>query len=101
MQITILTFGSRGDVEPFIALAKGLVRSGHGVRLAAPRVYADQVGTDDVEHILLPGDPDQLAADLVQRAGVSPLRLVFVLARHVFPLAHEIYNRAYQACQGA
>ena len=37
MRITILSLGSRGDVQPFIALAVGLQKTGrHTVRLAAP-----------------------------------------------------------------
>ena len=33
MRIVILAPGSRGDIEPYIALAKGLLRSGHTVRV--------------------------------------------------------------------
>jgi sterol 3beta-glucosyltransferase len=35
MRITIPTIGSRGDVQPYIALAQGLIRSGHRVTLAS------------------------------------------------------------------
>jgi len=35
MRITIPTIGSRGDVQPFIALAQGLIRSGHQVTLTS------------------------------------------------------------------
>jgi sterol 3beta-glucosyltransferase len=31
MRITMLTTGSRGDVQPYIALAAGLQRAGHQV----------------------------------------------------------------------
>lgn len=34
MHITCLTIGSRGDVQPYIALAKGLIADGHKVRIA-------------------------------------------------------------------
>jgi sterol 3beta-glucosyltransferase len=34
MHITCLTIGSRGDVQPYIALAKGLIADGHRVRIA-------------------------------------------------------------------
>lgn len=34
MHITILTIGSRGDVQPFIALGLGLKQAGHHVQLA-------------------------------------------------------------------
>lgn len=36
MQITITTAGTRGDVQPYIALGRGLQQAGHTVRLAAP-----------------------------------------------------------------
>lgn len=36
MTIALLTVGSRGDVQPFVALALGLQRAGHDVTLAAP-----------------------------------------------------------------
>ena len=35
MRITILAFGSRGDVQPYVALGLGLQRAGHKVRLVA------------------------------------------------------------------
>jgi UDP:flavonoid glycosyltransferase YjiC (YdhE family) len=35
MRITLIGFGSRGDVQPFVALAKGLQRAGHTVAVAA------------------------------------------------------------------
>lgn len=34
LRFTCLTIGSRGDVQPYIALAKGLMADGHHVRIA-------------------------------------------------------------------
>jgi UDP:flavonoid glycosyltransferase YjiC (YdhE family) len=34
MHITLLTYGSRGDVQPFLALALGLQKAGHTIWLA-------------------------------------------------------------------
>jgi len=39
MKITILTYGSRGDIQPFLALAVGLQKAGHQVKLAAPHRF--------------------------------------------------------------
>jgi UDP:flavonoid glycosyltransferase YjiC (YdhE family) len=39
VNITILTYGSRGDVQPFLALAVGLQKRGHQVKLAAPHRF--------------------------------------------------------------
>jgi len=40
MRIAIQAFGTRGDVQPYVALALGLMREGHSVQLAAPVQYA-------------------------------------------------------------
>ncbi|WP_375497207.1 glycosyltransferase [uncultured Nostoc sp.] len=37
LKITILTVGSRGDLQPYCALAIGLKRAGHEVTLALMR----------------------------------------------------------------
>src|SRR5437016_4592675 len=34
MRLTLLTIGSRGDVQPMVALGQGLRRAGHEVRIA-------------------------------------------------------------------
>src|SRR5690349_11504821 len=56
MKITILTFGSRGDVEPYLALAQGLQLSGHQVTIAAPAPYADWIRAHSVLAYPLPID---------------------------------------------
>lgn len=40
MQIAVLTIGSRGDIEPFVALAAALRDAGHDVRIGAPPNFA-------------------------------------------------------------
>lgn len=40
MKIVLVTIGSRGDVQPFIALARGLRRAGFEVTLGAPPDFA-------------------------------------------------------------
>lgn len=43
MTITCLTIGSRGDVQPYIALCKGLQAEGHKTRIATHGEYKDWV----------------------------------------------------------
>jgi UDP:flavonoid glycosyltransferase YjiC (YdhE family) len=49
MKVLILTLGTRGDVQPFIALARELQRRGHHAVLAAPERFADLAATYGVE----------------------------------------------------
>lgn len=43
MTIVCLTIGSRGDVQPYIALCKGLLAEGHTCRIATHAEYKDWV----------------------------------------------------------
>ncbi len=43
MKITVLTLGSRGDVQPYVSLGKALVKSGHHVTICTGKTYRDFV----------------------------------------------------------
>ncbi len=43
MKITICTFGTRGDIQPYLALAVGLQQAGHQVTLAAAQNFAEWI----------------------------------------------------------
>jgi sterol 3beta-glucosyltransferase len=101
MRILLMTYGTRGDVEPFIALAHGFVKAGHTARLAAPETFAPLARYTGIEYIPLPGDPGELAAAMVQQAGRNPLRMIGVLARFVFPLAADVYRRLGEIAPGS
>ncbi len=99
MQITILAHGSRGDVQPYVALGIGLQRAGHAVRLAAPQLFADFVSEHGLEFAPLAGDPPRLAQALADRAGWNPLRTGQVIAEYALPLARQLLVDVRTACQ--
>jgi len=101
MRIMLLTYGSRGDVEPFVALGKGLQGAGHRVRLAAPALFEGLASSHGIDYVPLPGDPDRLVQDLVQQAGTRPWRMVSVMSRYVLPLAEQVSGAVREACRGA
>ncbi len=100
-RIVILTYGTRGDVQPFVALGVGLQSAGYSVRLAAPAAYGDLVQSHNLEFAPLPGDPARLASQLVDYAGLNPLRMVKAVGEFVLPLAIETLRAARLACEGA
>ncbi len=101
MKISLLTYGSRGDVEPFIALAQGLAHAGHEVRLAAPRVFDPSLDSSQIEFFGLPGDPGQLVARLVDKAGRNQWRMILAMGDFVLPLALEVSEIASKAAEKA
>jgi sterol 3beta-glucosyltransferase len=92
--VALLTYGTRGDVEPFIALAVGLQRAGFSPRLAAPAVFEPLAQEHRVEFHPLPGDPAQLAKELVAIAGTSWPRMVAAVSRYVAPLGAAVARHA-------
>jgi sterol 3beta-glucosyltransferase len=50
MRITILTYGTRGDVYPYLALALALKEAGHEVKLAADTDFAADVQSRGIEY---------------------------------------------------
>ena len=53
MRALLLTVGSRGDVQPFVALALRLRAAGHDAVLAAPAAFSDLAGAHDVPFVPL------------------------------------------------
>jgi len=56
MRITILALGSRGDVQPYIPLGKGLQSAGHSVRIATFKAFSPLVLTAGLDFFPLQGD---------------------------------------------
>ncbi|CAO3611284.1 unnamed protein product [Cunninghamella echinulata] len=60
LTITCLTIGSRGDVQPYIALCKELQKDGHHCRIASHGEYQSWVEKYSIEFKSIGGDPSQL-----------------------------------------
>lgn len=102
MHITILAHGSRGDVQPYVALGLGLKQAGHCIRLAAPELFRPFVAEYGLEFAPLAGDPRILMQNAVEQAGGRPnlLRIAPVMLKYATPLALQVIKDARQACQG-
>lgn len=72
MNIAILITGSRGDVQPFIALGKKLQTHGHRVRIGTHGNFRELVLENGLEFYSIGGDPEQLMAYMVKNPGVLP-----------------------------
>ena len=102
MRFCILTYGSRGDIQPYLALGLGLRRAGHSVRLAAPGLYEAFVRSYGLDYARLPGDPAGLMRRVFARQGLlGPISTAQAVLRAVAPVAVELYPAVQAACQGA
>jgi sterol 3beta-glucosyltransferase len=99
MNISLLTYGTRGDVQPLAALAVGLRQAGHTVRLAAPQRFADLAAQHAIPFAPLPGDPEALSRGLNEARG--PLAQIRSVSRFAFDIAGDVARAAFAACDDA
>ncbi|RDW61435.1 hypothetical protein BP5796_11327 [Coleophoma crateriformis] len=73
LNIVIHVVGSRGDVQPFVALGIELKNSyGHRVRLATHGTFKKFVEENGLEFFEIGGDPAELMAFMVKNPGLIP-----------------------------
>lgn len=56
MRFSIHTLGTRGDAQPYLALARGLRARGHDVLLVAPAQFAEMAAAENLPFAPLPGE---------------------------------------------
>jgi len=100
-----MSIGSRGDVQPFIALGQGLMRAGHEVKLASNSTFAGMITGAGLGFALISGNPQQLIEDnreaLTKRSVFGGFNFAMTLLRLVEPLLEQINEEAISACADA
>ncbi|KAJ5591949.1 uncharacterized protein N7459_002318 [Penicillium hispanicum] len=100
LNIVIQVIGSRGDIQPFVALGKALKAHGHRVRLATHLAFRDFVLDGGLEFFNIGGDPAELMAFMVKNPGLLPglgtIRSGAILKRR--REMKEIINGCWRAC---
>ncbi|WP_341531457.1 glycosyltransferase (plasmid) [Nostoc sp. UHCC 0302] len=97
LKITIVTVGSRGDLQPYCALAIGLKRAGHRVKLATNENFASFVRQFDLEFAPIAGNTQELWQS---NAGIRAIK-----GEKVKLLSDELFQQqlesAWIACIGS
>lgn len=79
MRITIITVGSRGDEQPYVALGRGLKDAGHTVRLATHAEFEAFVRGHGLDFAPVSGNPrEMLESDAGQKWLASQSIAAFV-----------------------
>jgi sterol 3beta-glucosyltransferase len=97
MKITILTYGSRGDVQPFLPLSLGLMARGHSVKLAAPSRFKKLIEEHGINLVPLAGDPEDLSRRL-NDAGHNFIKMLRELMRHAIEIGADVLRQTEDAC---
>eukprot|EP01103_Thecamoeba_quadrilineata_P013733 TRINITY_DN3901_c0_g1_i1.p1 TRINITY_DN3901_c0_g1~~TRINITY_DN3901_c0_g1_i1.p1 ORF type:complete len:877 (-),score=158.58 TRINITY_DN3901_c0_g1_i1:51-2645(-) len=97
-RFTFLVVGSRGDVQPFIALAKSLIEKGHSVQIATHEAHRKFVGEWDIDFYPLAGDPKDLMALCVKNDMFTYKFFKEGIAKFT-SFIEDLLETSWQACQ--
>jgi sterol 3beta-glucosyltransferase len=96
MKVLMLTLGTRGDVQPFVALALELKKAGHEAVLAAPEMFEAFVTGYGVEFAALDDGPMRLMGTTgVREAMEGGVRARVALARQMPKLFDGLLESAW------
>lgn len=107
MRVLLATLGSRGDVEPFLALAIALREAGHEPILCASRRFAEWIKSYGVAYQPMDDGFVTLLESLEGRAGLERatgalgmLRTIWRLAPQIKPLQVQVQRDLWAAALG-
>jgi UDP:flavonoid glycosyltransferase YjiC (YdhE family) len=104
LRISILTAGSRGDVQPYVALGKGLQSAGHSVRVVTHDVFETFVRGGGLDFALVGGNPHELMKQVIpawRKAWKNPVGFVRWMNRLVRPMVEEFLAQSWEGCRDA
>jgi sterol 3beta-glucosyltransferase len=106
VRVLLLTLGSRGDIEPFIALGIGLQAAGHVATLCASRRFGPVIQAHGLRHAPMDDGFLELLHSPAGRAGLARsgsffgmLSTALRLARRVGPMQLQIQRDCWAAAQ--
>ena len=102
-RIVLTTFGSLGDLHPYIALALGLQARGHEAIIATTRHYQQRIEARGIGfHAVRPDGPNLDAdRDAMRRIMDSRKGTEFVVRELLMPVLRESYEDLLAATDGA
>jgi UDP:flavonoid glycosyltransferase YjiC (YdhE family) len=106
MKITVFAAGSRGDIQPCVALSMGLQQAGYDVRMAAPEDFADFIQNHNLDFFPLRGDVQQIMAsdtgrNFMETGGANPVKSILAVRKMIAPVITTMAMDAYEACRDA
>ncbi|KAK4442693.1 sterol 3-beta-glucosyltransferase [Podospora aff. communis PSN243] len=100
LRVTCLTIGSRGDVQPYIALCKKLLEEGHHPRIATHGEFKDWIESHGIEFRNVGGDPSELMRICIQN-GTFTWAFLREANSKFRGWLDDLLASAWEACQGS
>lgn len=101
-RIVITTYGTLGDLLPYIAIAIELKQRGHEVVIATSELYRSKVEVEGIEfYALRPNFEPGQNKEVFKRATDSRDGLKYLICELILPHIKDTYNDLMQAVNGA
>jgi sterol 3beta-glucosyltransferase len=100
LNIVCLTIGSRGDVQPYIALCKQLLKEGHKPRIATHAEFEPWVRKHGIDFAPVDGNPAELMKICVEH-GMFTYGFMKEANSKFRGWLDDVCSSAWKACQGA
>jgi sterol 3beta-glucosyltransferase len=100
MNILILTIGSRGDIQPFVALGKGLKAAGHDVTVCTAQMFESFVVENGLRYAFMTDEMIRLTDTVDGQRTIESGGKGFGLIKKVKPIIGEMLKQAWDAAQG-
>ena len=97
LRITCLTIGSRGDVQPYIALCKGLLAEGHKPTIATHAEFEPWIRGHGIDFATVEGDPAELMRICVEN-GMFTYSFMKEATSKFRGWIDELLSSAWTAC---
>ncbi|HSH01361.1 MAG TPA: glycosyltransferase [Anaerolineae bacterium] len=101
MKISILTYGSRGDVQPYVAIGTRLQQAGHQVYMPTPDMFKPLITDAGLHHQPVNSiGPHEFMHDPAIKAAAetgSQLRILAATLRRAPKILYTIFEDAWQA----
>lgn len=98
MKFNIITIGSRGDVQPFIALCKALQKRGHETRITTFLNFKDFIEGEEIEFFPLAGDAVEVIRLLIGE-NVTTSEYFRNLEVLLNPVKEQFFDDIEQSCK--
>ncbi|GAN01566.1 glycosyltransferase family 1 protein [Mucor ambiguus] len=99
LHFTCLTIGSRGDVQPYVALCKELQKDGHTCRIATHPEYEQWITQHGIEFRSIGGDPGELMKLCIDNSFLS-VSFIREGTKFFYSWFESLLASSYKACQG-
>ncbi len=97
-RFTLLTIGSRGDVQPYIALGLKLLKEGHHVKIATHLEFKELIEGYGIEFSKVAGDPAELMQLMIEHGSLSITFLKDAMGKFK-KWIDELLQSSWEACQ--